>query len=98
MEAKVIDFQAFKQAHDTDYAYKGDMVEWEDYTGERFIGVVTAIEKTFTHGKKFVSIVGRVPIGKKSSETYAVRLEEGLSISGWIIKKKIIRKRWESRA
>lgn len=87
MQTNLCDFAKYKQRFDTTIICIGDCVEWQDFDGTVHEGVVAQIEsKDAFEGEKITNF----PMWEKHE--YIVDLDDGLSISGDVIVRKIVKR------
>lgn len=86
----VANFSDYKKKFDSAVIYVGDRIEWQDFDGQTYEGVVTRLEHKPVDGYSFYSPVASFPLWEK--EDYVLYLEGGTSIVGDIVVRKIVRK------
>lgn len=87
--SNVINFFEAKKRFIDGVVYVGDTIEYTDWNGHNFVGKVIDIEHLPLDGHFTGERLDCFPIWEK--EKYSVFLEGGLSISGSIIVRKIIK-------
>lgn len=85
----VANFFDYKRRWNIQVIYVGDIVEWQDYDGKLFEGKVTKIQHKPLEGFTFAETVDCLPLWEK--EDYVVHLEDGISVIGECVVRKIIR-------
>lgn len=95
MKTNVYNFSKYKQKFDSSVVYVGDLVEWQDYTGDNYEGVVSRIEYKLVGGYLVGDNVESLPLWEK--DEYVVHLQDGLQISGGTIVRKLVRKAGEKK-
>jgi hypothetical protein len=90
MKNNVADFFAYKKRFTPGVIYLGDTVEWQDFDGSFYIGVVRKIEHKPLAGHSFYEPMTCLPLWEK--EEYVVHLEGGTSIVGDVLVRKVIKR------
>lgn len=86
----VVNFSEYKKKFCESIVYVGDVVEWHDYDGTECIGKVTKIEYRKIDGYGFADVAMSLPLWEK--DEYVVHLEDGMSVAGVAVVRKLVRK------
>lgn len=78
--------QTFREKKDPNFVKVGDMVEWEDYDGEIYLSKVVEI----TNQPNVYSVES---INLEFKDFFVVHFEDGFSVAGSVLKRKILRKK-----